>query len=301
MSDRGTSLARAKTRGAHAPRLSFAPGPRATAVGTTNASPSGNALRRSAVPHPSFRTTARLRLCAVCVGRARQNGGGTMGRGTADGSRAQGSLNARGLARARGRSTSTFCCRCGFGRVDCPGRRKKIDGQTTLGRHAASSVRAQSLTESDFSECVRRRCRPLSDDPFAKRILSPIKSRGDAAEAERNRRGKEDALSMRIGTRIRSVRPYGNGGWSTRAPESSRPGRASSCAESRFGGSTRDDHGELVRVRPSDGRFSKRCRRGRVESDSTRRNVTRETGRTRRHVDKAFSHTAGPAVRVRRT
>ena len=102
MSDRGTSLARAKTRGAHAPRLSFAPGPRATAVGTTNASPSGNALRRSAVPHPSFRTTARLRLCAVCVGRARQNGGGTMGRVTADGSRAQGSLNARRLAK-RGR------------------------------------------------------------------------------------------------------------------------------------------------------------------------------------------------------
>lgn len=82
--------------------------------------------------------------------------------------------------KTRARSTSTFCCRCGFGRVECVA--SKHDGQTTLGRHAASSVRAQSLTESDFSECVRRKCRPLSDDPFAKRILSPIKSRHDATE-----------------------------------------------------------------------------------------------------------------------
>lgn len=299
MSDRGTSLARAKTRGAHAPRLSFAPGPRATAVGTTNAPPSGDALRGSTVPHPSFRTTARLRLCAVCVGRARQNGGGTMGRVTADGSRAQGSLNALRLIQARGRSTSTFCCRCGFGRVECPASKNRRANDTRPARgilrqgsipHRIRFCRMRSTKMPSVKRRSVRKTHSLADQVTRRRRRS-----GEKPTEKRRRPEHADRHANPLRSSVRQR------GGSTRAPGSSRPGRASSCAESRFGGSTRDDHGELVRVRPSDGRFSKRCRRGRVESDSTRRNVTRETGRTRRHVDKAFSHTAGPAVRERRT
>lgn len=209
MSDRGTSLARAKTRGAHAPRLSFAPGPRATAVGTTNAPPSGDALRGSTVPHPSFRTTARLRLCAVCVGRARQNGGGTMGRVTADGSRAQGSLNALRLIQARGRSTSTFCCRCGFGRVECPASKNRRANDT---RPARGILRQGSIPHR-IRFC---RMRSTKMPSVKRRSVRKTHSLADQVTRRRRRSGEKPTAKRRRpehadGTRIRSVRPCGNG------------------------------------------------------------------------------------------
>lgn len=159
------------------------------------------------VPHPSSRTTARLRLCAVCVGTPDKRDG-TMGRVTADGSRAQGSLNARRLAKrgrgplppfAVGAASGASNARVETRRANDTRPARGILRQGSI-PHRIRFFRMRSTKMSSVKRRSVRKTHSLADQVTTRRH-----------GAERNRRGKEDALSMRIGMRIRSVRPYGRG------------------------------------------------------------------------------------------